>query len=45
MSLFAYIVFTTGQAMYKSCNNEVHLYNHCCSRRTINIIYFKSVCL
>jgi len=44
MSLCAYFIFTTGQAMYVSCNNEVHLYNHCCSRRAINITYSKSVC-
>jgi len=37
--------FTTRQAMYVSCNNEVHLCNHCCSRRAIRITYSISVCL
>ena len=29
--------------MYVSCNNEVHLCNHCCSRRALSITYSKSV--
>ena len=43
--LSAYFIFTTMQAMYVSCNNEVHLCNHCCSRRAIIFTYSKSVCL
>ena len=33
------------QAMYVSCNNEVHLCNHCCSRKAQTFTYSKSVCL
>jgi len=29
--------------MYVSRNNEVHLSNHCCSRREINIAYSEGV--
>ena len=41
--LSAYFILRTRQEMYVSRNNEVHLCNHCCSRRAINITYCKSV--
>ena len=43
MSHSAYFIFTTRQAMYVPRNNEMHLCNHCCSRKAIIIIYSESV--
>ena len=41
---FCLIIFTTRQAMYISRNSEVHLYNHCCSRRAI-VLHVPKVCV
>jgi len=41
----AYFNVLTRQAMNISCNNTVHICNHCFSRRGINITNPKSVCL
>ena len=30
---FCLLYLHNKSATYMSCNNEVHLYNHCCSRR------------
>jgi hypothetical protein len=41
---FAYFIFTTRQAMYIWRNTAVHLCNHSCSRKAINITYSDGVC-
>ena len=41
---FAYFIFTTRQAIHIWHNAVVHLCNHCCSRKAINITYSDSVC-
>ena len=42
---FLLIYLHKKQAMYISCTTEVHLCNHCFSRRAISITYSKSVFL